>query len=171
MEDSYQPQPAGPWPCKASSTCAFAQVKVNYGYPAKHDAESGQSLRNKCTKRQGIQRQQLNNVKCGQAGQGCASRPMWKSGAYNQHSSRGANAAVPVSSWCVCIAMAFRSSWSRGMDARWTSLEDWVAKKQLEPCDGRPLVGVAGSTLEDCGSQEAVGAVGWMPVGPPWKIG
>ena len=55
------------------------------------------------------------------------------------------------------------------MDARWTSLEDWVAKKQLEPwdghvCDGRPLVGVAGSTLEDCGSQEAVGAVGWTRV-------
>ena len=44
-----------------------------------------------------------------------------------------------------------------------------VVKKQLEPwdghvCNGRPLVGVAGTSLEDCGSQEAVGAVGWTPV-------
>ena len=45
-----------------------------------------------------------------------------------------------------------------------------VVKKQLEPwdghvCDGRPLVGLAGTSLEDCGSQEAVGAVGWTPIG------
>ena len=42
--------------------------------------------------------------------------------------------------------------------------------------DGHPLVGVAGTSLEDCCSQAAVGAmlwtpVGWMPVsGSSWDL-
>ena len=100
--------------------------------------------------------------KCGQEGhfaRGCASRPKRKSGPIS-NPSRDAIAVVPVSrSYTVSghtngIPTTFILDTGAAITLLRKDLWDKLppSKKQLEPWEGRPLVGVAGTSLDVCGS-------------------